>query len=60
MMSVWRRNGPVITGSVLMAAVLAAGAFVFWYRATYNVLPGQGASTRVRWCGRDYEWAGGP
>jgi hypothetical protein len=35
-----------------------AGAFVFWYRATYNVLPGQGASTRVHWCGRDYEWTG--
>jgi hypothetical protein len=58
MIGVWRRNGRVITGSVLMAAVLAAGAFVFWYRATYNVLPGQGASTRVHWCGRNYEWAG--
>jgi hypothetical protein len=59
MMRVRRRNGRVITGSVLMAAVLAAGAFLFWYRATYNVMPGQGASTRVHWCGRDYEWAGG-
>jgi hypothetical protein len=59
MMNTWLRNRRDITGSVLMVAVLAAGAFVFWYRATYNVLPGRGASTRVHWCGRDYEWTDG-
>jgi len=58
-MNTWRRHRRDLTGGVLMAVVLAAGAFVFWYRATYNVLPGQGASTRVHWCGRDYEWHGG-
>jgi hypothetical protein len=58
-MNIWRRHRRDLTGSVLIAVVLAAGAFVFWYRATYNVLPGQGASTRVHWCGRDYEWHGG-
>jgi hypothetical protein len=41
----------------LALVVLGAGALVFWYRATYNVLPGQGASSRVHWCGRDYEAA---
>jgi hypothetical protein len=35
--------------------LVAAGCFVLWYRATYNVLPGQGASSRVHWCERDYE-----
>jgi hypothetical protein len=40
--------------------VVAAGVFVLWYRGTYNVWPGQGASTRVHWCGRDYESFGGP
>lgn len=58
-MNTWRRYRRDLTGGVLMVAVLAAGAFVFWYRVTYNVLPGQGASTRVHWCGRDYEWHGG-
>lgn len=57
-MNSWRRHRRDLTGGVLIVAVLAAGAFVFWYRATYNVLPGQGASTRVHWCGRDYEWTG--
>ena len=58
-MSVWRRHRRDLAGGVLMVVVLAAGAFVFWYRATYNVLPGQGASGRVHWCGRDYQWSGG-
>jgi hypothetical protein len=40
--------------------IVAAGVFVVWYRGTYNVWPGQGASTRVHWCGRDYESFGGP
>jgi len=39
--------------------VVAAGIFALWYRGTYNVWPGQEASTRVHWCGRDYESFGG-
>jgi len=35
--------------------VLAVGGFVFWYRATYNIFPGQDATLRVHWCERDYE-----
>jgi hypothetical protein len=57
-MSLSRQNRRDLLSTVVVVAVLAAGGFVFWYRATYNVLPGQGASTRVHWCGRDYEWAG--
>ena len=44
---------------VVTAVIVAAGGFTFWYRATYNVMPGQGASGRVHWCGRDYQSAGG-
>lgn len=44
---------------VVVTALIAACAFTFWYRATYNVMPGQGASGRVHWCGRDYQSAGG-
>ena len=41
--------------------VVAAGIFALWYRGTYNVWPGQQASTRIHWCGRDYEsFAGTP
>ena len=40
--------------------LIAAGIFALWYRHTYNVWPGQGASARVHWCGRDYESFGGP
>ena len=58
-MSTGRRHRRDLTAGVLIAVVLGAGAFVFWYRATYNVLPGQAASTRVHWCGRDYESTGG-
>ena len=39
--------------------VVAAGIFALWYRGTYNVWPGQEASTRIHWCGRDYESFGG-
>lgn len=47
-------------GAVLALAVVAAGGFSVWYRQAYNVWPGQGASARVHWCGRDYESFGGP
>jgi hypothetical protein len=40
--------------------LVAAGIVALWYRQTYNVWPGQGASARVHWCGRDYESFGGP
>lgn len=43
-----------------MLVVVAAGCFTFWYRAVYNVLPGQGASDRVHWCDRDYQDQGAP
>jgi len=47
----WIRVGQLAVALV----VVAAGIFVLWYRGTYNVWPGQQASTRVHWCGRDYE-----
>jgi hypothetical protein len=39
--------------------VVAAGILTLWYRQAYNVWPGQEASTRIHWCGRDYESSGG-
>jgi hypothetical protein len=45
---------------VLVLLIVAAGAVAVWYRGVYNVWPGQGASARVHWCGRDYESFGGP
>jgi hypothetical protein len=39
---------------VVVTVLAAAAGFTFWYRAAYNVMPGQGASSRVHWCGRDY------
>jgi hypothetical protein len=43
----------------LVVVVVAAGFFTVVYRSTYNVWPGQGASARVHWCGRDYENSSG-
>lgn len=37
---------------VVTAVLVGGGGFTAWYRATYNVMPGQGAVTRVHWCGR--------
>jgi hypothetical protein len=48
-----------VATSVLALVVVVAGGVALWYRQTYNVWPGQGASTRVRWCGRDYENSSG-
>jgi hypothetical protein len=39
----------------LYALLFTVGGFVLWYRATYNVFPGQSAGTRVHWCNRDYD-----
>jgi len=49
-----------VTSGLLGLAVLAAGIFAVWYRSTYNVWPGERASDRVHWCGRDYDYLGGP
>ena len=48
-----------IARGVLALVIVAAGGFAVWYRQTYNVWPGQRASARVHWCGRDYETGGG-
>jgi hypothetical protein len=49
-----------VVSGVLALMVVAACGFAVWYRQAYNVWPGQGASARVHWCGRDYESFGGP
>jgi len=41
--------------TLIVLVVFAVGAYVFWYRATYNILPGQDATARVHWCERDYQ-----
>jgi hypothetical protein len=46
--------------TLLVVILVAAGCFALWYRATYNVFPGQGASSRVHWCERDYQNDGSP
>ena len=52
---------PIRVASWLLAlVVIVAGGVTLWYRQAYNVWPGQGASARVHWCGRDYENSGGP
>jgi hypothetical protein len=45
---------------VLALTVVAPGGFAVWYRLACNEWPGQGASTRVHWCGPDHESFGGP
>lgn len=45
--------------NILAVVIVVAGGFTVWYRQTYNVWPGQGASARVHWCGRDYQTGGG-
>lgn len=44
----------------MLLTVVAAVGFTLWYRTTYNVWPGEGASGRVHWCGRNYQKAGAP
>jgi len=42
--------------SLALAALCLIGlGFSAWYRVTYWVFPGQGASQRLHWCGRDYQ-----
>jgi hypothetical protein len=52
----WIRVGRLAVALV----VVAAGVVASWYRGTYNVWPGQQASARIHWCGRDYESFGDP
>jgi hypothetical protein len=52
----WIRAG----SSALALAIIAAGGLAVWYRSVYNVWPGMGASARVHWCGRDYQYSGDP
>ncbi|MGH3288557.1 MAG: hypothetical protein ACRDPD_28395 [Streptosporangiaceae bacterium] len=40
---------------VLIVLLFTVGGFLLWYRAIYNVFPGQSADARVHWCGRDYD-----
>lgn len=41
-----------------MVGALELGSIA--YRAIYHVWPGQGASSRISWCGRDYDDYGSP
>jgi len=45
---------------LLALIIFAAGVFVLWYRQHYNIWPGQDATERVHWCGRDYQDGGAP
>jgi hypothetical protein len=44
----------------IYALLFTVGGFTLWYRATYNVFPGQSADARVHWCNRNYDNYGGP
>jgi hypothetical protein len=54
-----RRARELVAIAVIVVCVLGVG-FSAWYRGTYWVFPGLGASPRVHWCGRDYEALPGP
>jgi hypothetical protein len=45
---------------LIVLVFFAAAGFVAWYRAYYNVMPGQDATARVHWCERDYQNFGDP
>jgi hypothetical protein len=51
---------PTVAYSVLTLIITAAGGFTLWYRAYYNIWPGQNATARVHWCERDYQNNGPP
>jgi len=50
-----RRRLRQVASVALVAACLVGLGFSAWYRETYGVFPGQGASQRLHWCGRDYQ-----
>jgi hypothetical protein len=45
---------------VLAVMIVTALGLAVWYRATFNVWPAQSVSSRLRWCGRDYDDYGDP
>ena len=49
-----------IAYSLATLILVAAGGFTLWYRAYYHIWPGQGATARLHWCGRDYQTGGPP
>jgi hypothetical protein len=49
-----------IAYSLAALLVVAAGIATLWYRAHYNIWPGQAATARVHWCGRNYQKDGPP
>jgi hypothetical protein len=53
-----RLRAEVIYGVVVLA-IFTIGGFAAWYRAYYNIWPGQDATARVHWCERDYQNDGG-
>jgi hypothetical protein len=61
-MAATRRSPLLVTVaySLLTLIVVGAGGFALWYRAYYNIWPGQDATARVHWCERDYQNDGPP
>jgi hypothetical protein len=51
---------PTLAYSVVTLVTVAAAGFTLWYRAYYNIWPGQDATARVHWCERDYQNDGPP
>jgi hypothetical protein len=45
---------------VVVLAIVAAGFYSVWYRETYHVWPLRPAASQMHYCGRDYEFTGGP
>ena len=53
----WLRT---VAYSGLILIIVAVGGITLWYRAYYNIWPGQDAAARVHWCERDYQNGGPP
>jgi hypothetical protein len=49
------RRAKLYLAWALYALLFTVGGFTLWYRATYNVFPGQSADARVHWCNRNYD-----
>jgi hypothetical protein len=50
-----RRHARQAASLTLVTICLLVLGFSAWYRQTYWVFPGQSASQRLHWCGRDYQ-----
>ena len=59
-MAVSRSALRAVAYGVLAVMIVTALGLAVWYRATFNVWPGQSVSSRVHWCGRDYDDYGDP